>query len=131
MAGVFISYRRDDTAGHAGRLFDALVRRFGEPAVFMDLTDIAPGSDFVETIDRAVGSCDVLLVLIGRNWSTSADDQGRARLEDPQDFIRHEVATALEGTSRWCRCSCKAHGCPRPISFRTISRRSRAARLSS
>jgi len=95
MAGVFISYRRDDTAGHAGRLFDTLVRRFGEPAVFMDLTDIAPGSDFVETIERAVGSCDVLLVLIGRNWLKSADSQGRSRLEDPQDFIRHEVATAL------------------------------------
>jgi hypothetical protein len=95
MAGVFISYRRDDTAGYAGRLFDSLVRRFGGPAVFMDLTDIAPGSDFVETIDRAVGSCDVLLVLIGRNWLTSADGQGRSRLEDPQDFIRREVSTAL------------------------------------
>jgi hypothetical protein len=94
MAGVFISYRRDDTAGHAGRLFDTLVRRFGEPAVFMDLTDIAPGSDFVETLERAVGSCDVLLVLIGRNW-LSADSQGRRRIEDPQDFIRREVATAL------------------------------------
>ena len=95
MAGLFISYRRDDSAGYAGRLFDALVRRFGEPAVFMDLTDIAPGSDFVETIDRAVGSCEVLLVLIGRSWLTSADGQGRSRLEDPQDFIRREVSTAL------------------------------------
>lgn len=95
MAAVFISYRRDDTAGYAGRLFDTLVRRFGEAAVFMDLTDIAPGSDFVETIERAVGSCEVLLVLIGRNWVTSADAQGRGRLEDPHDFIRHEVATAL------------------------------------
>jgi len=94
MAGVFISYRRDDTAGHAGRLFDTLVRRFGEPSVFMDLTDIAPGSDFVETLERAVGSCDVLLVLIGRDW-LSADSQGRRRLEDPHDFIRREVATAL------------------------------------
>jgi hypothetical protein len=94
MAGVFISYRRDDTAGHAGRLFDTLVRRFGEPSVFMDLTDIAPGADFVETLERAVGSCDVLLVLIGRNW-LSAGSHGRSRLEDPQDFIRREVATAL------------------------------------
>ena len=94
MAGVFISYRRDDTAGHAGRLFDTLVRRFGEPSVFMDLTDIAPGADFVETLDQAVGSCDVLLVLIGRHW-LSADSQGRRRLEDPHDFIRREVATAL------------------------------------
>jgi hypothetical protein len=94
MAGVFISYRRDDTAGHAGRLFDSLVRRFGEPSVFMDLTDIDPGSDFVETLERAVGSCDVLLVLIGRNW-LHADSQGRSRLEDPQDLLRREVATAL------------------------------------
>jgi hypothetical protein len=95
MSGVFISYRREDTAGYAGRLFDALVLRFGEPDVFMDLTDITPGSDFAEAIDRELSSCQLLLVLIGRNWLTSGDEQGHRRLQDPQDFIRREVATAL------------------------------------
>ncbi|MDP2840888.1 MAG: toll/interleukin-1 receptor domain-containing protein, partial [Candidatus Methanoperedens sp.] len=65
MPGIFISYRREDTAGHAGRIFDRLREKFGRDKVFMDVAGIEPGVDFVEAIDRAVGSCDVLLVIIG------------------------------------------------------------------
>ena len=95
MPGIFISYRREDTAGHAGRIFDRLREKFGRDKVFMDVAGIEPGVDFVEAIDRAVGSCDVLLVIIGKKWLTCADASGNRRLDDPKDFIRLETATAL------------------------------------
>ncbi|HYU58322.1 MAG TPA: TIR domain-containing protein, partial [Actinomycetota bacterium] len=60
---IFINYRRDDTAGHAGRLYDSLVEEFGDGSVFMDIDTIDPGEDFVEVIHEGVGSCDVVLSL--------------------------------------------------------------------
>lgn len=95
MEGIFVSYRREDTSGHAGRIFDHLKEELGSDRVFMDVAGIEPGTDFVEAIDRAVGSCAVLLVVIGRNWLTCTDTSGRRRLDDPKDFIRLETATAL------------------------------------
>jgi beta-lactam-binding protein with PASTA domain len=95
MPGIFISYRREDTAGHAGRIFDRLRERFGRDKVFMDVAGIEPGVDFVEAIDRAVSSCDVLLVIIGKKWLSCSDASGKRRLDDPKDFIRLETATAL------------------------------------
>ena len=95
MNGIFISYRRDDSAGHAGRLFDRLVARFGKDAVFMDVEGIEAGVDFVETIEKAVGGCDVLLAVIGRTWLDSRDSKGKRRLDDEQDFIRLETSAAL------------------------------------
>lgn len=93
--GIFISYRRADASGHAGRLFDRLAAHFGKDAVFMDVEGIEAGVDFVDVIGEAVGSCAVLLAVMGRNWLTSADERGRRRLEDPQDFIRLEIGNAL------------------------------------
>jgi hypothetical protein len=95
MPGIFISYRREDAAGHAGRLFDRLRSRFGEGSVFMDVSGLEPGVDFVEAIDREVGSCDVLIAVIGREWLGCRGANGRRRLEDPNDFTRIEVARAL------------------------------------
>ena len=95
MNGIFISYRREDSAGHAGRLFDRLRAHFGKGAVFMDVEGIEAGVDFVETIEQAVGGCDVLLAVIGRGWLDSKDSQGNRRLDDPQDFIRLETGAAL------------------------------------
>ena len=95
MPGIFISYRRDDSAGHAGRLFDRLKEYFGKDRVFMDVTGIEPGVDFVEAIDQAVGSCDVLLVVIGKEWLDCTDAAGHRRLDDPNDFVRLETGTAL------------------------------------
>ncbi|HTN73376.1 MAG TPA: PASTA domain-containing protein [Methylomirabilota bacterium] len=100
MPGIFISYRRDDSAGHAGRLFDRLTQHFGKGRVFMDVSDIEPGTDFVEAIDKAVGSCEILIVVIGREWLTCVDAGGQRRLDDPNDFIRLEAATALKRNIR-------------------------------
>ncbi|MFL5818475.1 MAG: toll/interleukin-1 receptor domain-containing protein [Conexibacter sp.] len=87
---VFVSYRREGTAMHAGRLYDAMAARFGEHNVFMDL-EMAPGVDFVERITTAVGSCRALLVVIGPQWM----GDGGSRIADPADFVRLEVETAL------------------------------------
>jgi hypothetical protein len=95
MNGIFISYRREDSAGHAGRLFDRLRAHFGKGSVFMDVEGIEAGVDFVETIEQAVGGCDALLAVIGRGWLESRDHEGRRRLDDPQDFIRLETGAAL------------------------------------
>jgi tetratricopeptide (TPR) repeat protein len=92
---VFISYRREETAWQAGWLFDRLVDRFGRGQIFKDIDSIELGDDFVEVITAAVGSCDVLLALIGDRWLTIADGQGPARLEDPEDFVRLELEAAL------------------------------------
>jgi hypothetical protein len=95
MGAIFISYRRDDTEGQAGRLFEDLTREFGRGAVFMDVAAIEPGRDFRRVIDQQVASCAVLLTLIGRNWVDSTDASGTRRLNDPTDFVRLETASAL------------------------------------
>lgn len=95
MRAVFISYRRDDAEGQAGRLYDDLTRHFGEHSVFMDVAGIEPGRDFRRVIDEQVASCGVLLAVIGKNWCDAMDESGRRRLEDPTDFVRLETASAL------------------------------------
>ncbi|HEX7318426.1 MAG TPA: TIR domain-containing protein [Pyrinomonadaceae bacterium] len=92
---IFLSYRRDDTAGHAGRLRDALVARFGPERVFMDLESIRAGEDFVEVLKKAIDSSGVVVVVIGRQWLSITDKKGNRRLDNPEDFVRLEVETAL------------------------------------
>jgi hypothetical protein len=96
MDGIFISYRRDDSAGYAGRLYDRLAAHFGAARVFMDVEGIEPGTDFVEAIEAAVSSCQVLIVIIGDEWTRVTDAAGRRRLDDPNDFIRLETGAALQ-----------------------------------
>lgn len=91
---VFISYRRSETAGHAGRLYDAMASRFGDANVFMDV-GLQPGVDFVERITSVVAACDVLLVVMGPNWARPRAGETHARIADPDDFVGLEVATAL------------------------------------
>ncbi len=95
MRAIFISYRRNDTEGEAGRLFDDLIAEFGENSVFMDVTAIEAGRDFRKAIDESVATCGVLLAIIGRNWADAKDDSGHRRLDDPTDFVRLETASAL------------------------------------
>jgi class 3 adenylate cyclase/tetratricopeptide (TPR) repeat protein len=97
MSGVFISYRRDDSAGHAGRIFDRLALRFGADHVFLDVGTIRPGTDFVDAIEQAITACDVVLAVIGPRWASLQDEGGRRRLDLENDFIRLEIETALQG----------------------------------
>jgi hypothetical protein len=93
---IFISYRRDDTEGEAGRLFDDLTREFGANSVFMDVAGIRPGVDFVQAIEQNVADCGVLLAIIGPTWATITGASGQRRLDDPNDFVVLEIASALK-----------------------------------
>lgn len=95
MRRIFICYRRDDTAGHAGRLYDNLRTHFGDDQVFIDINAIDPGVEYPKLIDRTLGSIDVALVLIGRQWLEARDPSGGRRLDDPEDMVRLEIAAAL------------------------------------
>lgn len=98
--GVFISYRREDAAGAAGRIFDHLSARFGREQIFMDVDGIEPGLDFVEVLNARVSGCDVLIAVIGRDWLKVTDNQGQRRIDLDNDFVRIEVAAALERNVR-------------------------------
>ncbi len=95
MRSVFISYRRKDSEGESGRLFDDLCSHFGSESVFMDVSAIEPGRDFRKAIDQSVTTCNVLLAMIGQEWLELKDPAGGRRLEDPNDFVRLEIASAL------------------------------------
>lgn len=94
--GIFISYRRDDTRQAAGRLADDLAEAFGGERIFRDIEKIEIGVDFTQALEKALAECEVMLVLIGRQWSSIADGQGRRRLDQPEDWIRAEIVTALK-----------------------------------
>jgi WD40 repeat protein len=96
VGGVFISYRRQESSGISGRLYDRLVAHFGDDQVFMDVDAIALGVDFTQVIAQAVSNCTVLLAVIGPGWLTATDEDGQRRLEDPDDIVRLEIQTALE-----------------------------------
>ena len=92
---IFISYRRQDSAGFTGRLYDTLARYFGQDRVFMDITNIRGGEDFVQRLDDTLATAGVFVVVIGKTWLNVTNGDGQRRLDDPNDFVRREVETAL------------------------------------
>ena len=100
MSGIFISYRREETAAYAGRLRDRLIQEFGADQVFMDVDTIDLGVDFTEVIENAVSDVDVLLCVMGSEWASLTDESGKRRVDDPADFVRVEVASALKRNIR-------------------------------
>ena len=128
MSSIFISYRRDDSAPYAGRLYDRLSAHFGAAGeVFMDIDQIEPGEDFVEVIERKVGACETAVVLIGKGWLGAADARGARRLDDPADFVRLEVAAALQRGVRVVPVLVGGAAMPRatelPVPLAALSRR--------
>jgi hypothetical protein len=97
---VFLSYRRGDVGGYAGRLADALRQRLGANSVFQDVVAIAPGQDFTAAIDRALDDCDAFLAVIGPGWLAAATPQGAPRLFEADDYVRLELARALDRNVR-------------------------------
>jgi hypothetical protein len=95
-AKVFISYRRDDSAGYAGRVRDRLERELGRNLLFMDVDGIPLGTNFSKVLHEEVAKCGVLLAMIGPNWPDARDEHGNRRLDDPNDFVRIEIAAALQ-----------------------------------
>ena len=92
MASIFISYRREDTGGHAGRLCDRLSARFGGDRVFLDIQDIRPGENFATSIEDTIATCDCVIAVVGPRWLEAI--QKRAQAAD--DFVRHEIGAALK-----------------------------------
>jgi TIR domain len=95
-AKVFLCYRRDDSAHFAGRVQDRLVQEFGRDLLFMDVDAIPLGVNFSKVLRDEVGKCEVLLAVIGPNWLDARDKDGNRRLDDPNDFVRIEIAAALQ-----------------------------------
>ena len=95
MGAVFVSYRRGDTEGQARALFNELADLIGRDSVFMDVDSIALGRDFRQILQERLGSCDLMLALIGPDWLDIKDASGKRRLENPADFVRQEIAAAL------------------------------------
>ncbi|MDQ2932031.1 MAG: toll/interleukin-1 receptor domain-containing protein, partial [Gemmatimonadota bacterium] len=91
---IFISYRRDDSSGHVGRLYDALSAHFGRKRLFFDIDHIAPGQDFVQVLDDSLSRSSVMIVVMGKRWAGTGKI-GTRRIDDPGDFVRLEVASAL------------------------------------
>jgi hypothetical protein len=99
--GVFLSYRREDTGPYARLLQRELIERFPDAQVFMDLDSIEGGVDFAEVIEEAVASCAVLVALIGRQWATLTDEEGRGSWTTPT------TSCGLRSRPRWsvvCGC---------------------------
>ena len=92
---IFISYRREDAAGDAGRLADHLHRRFGKTQVFLDIDTINPGTDFVKALQSSLQETAAVLVVMGPRWASVVDSSGVRRLDSADDFVRLEVEAAL------------------------------------
>lgn len=96
MSRIFINYRRQDSEGYVGRLYDHLAQHFQRDDLFMDVDSIPPGADFVQVLETAVAQCDVMIAVIGPGWLTCADESGERRLHQWNDFVRIEIASALK-----------------------------------
>ena len=96
MNGIFISYRRADSAPYAGRICDHLRRTVPSVSVFMDVGAIDPGADFVKAIDANLADSGVVLAVIGPQWESIRDSHGQRGGEDPNDYVVRELATAIE-----------------------------------
>jgi hypothetical protein len=93
---IFISYRRSDSADITGRIYDRLISEFDEACVFKDVDSIPLGADFKKYLDVKVSECKALLAIIGSTWVACRDEADRKRLDDPDDFVRVEIESALK-----------------------------------
>ncbi len=96
MSRIFINYRRQDTEGYVGRLYDHLLKQFKPHDIFMDVQNIEPGADFVQVLENAVSECDIFLAMIGPHWGKLKNESGELRLHEWNDFVRIEIETALK-----------------------------------
>jgi hypothetical protein len=96
MTNIFISYRRADSQGYVGRLHDYLLKYFAEEQIFLDVSSLKGGEEFKARIERIIPTCRALLAIIGPRWLDMRGEGGRRRLDNPEDFVRLEIASALQ-----------------------------------
>jgi hypothetical protein len=92
---LFINYRRSEDQAVAGRLYDQLESVFGPERIFIDVDGILPGKDFFEELSGRVAECDILLAVVGKRWADVRDDEGSRRIDNPNDWVRFEIESAL------------------------------------
>jgi TIR domain len=97
---IFINYRRQTDSGMAGRIYDKLSRELPGVSIFMDVDKLNPGDDFEQGLERSLSSCKVLLAVMGPDWANMMDQSGQRRLDNPDDFVRRELRTALDKSVR-------------------------------
>ncbi len=97
---IFISYRKDDSKWNTQILYDRLSQFFPAKFLFKDFNTIKAGENYRDSINKALKKCNVLLVVMGKNWLNITDTDGRRRLDNPEDLVRIEVATALKNNIR-------------------------------
>jgi TIR domain len=97
---IFINYRRDDDAGFTQALYGRLEQAFPAERLFMDIDNIEPGLDFVQVLSDEVARCDVVIAVVGKNWLSVTDETGARRLDNPEDFVRIEIESALAHKKR-------------------------------
>lgn len=93
---IFISYRREDSRDITGRLVDRLKQTYARRQLFLDIETIDLGRDFEQILAKMLKDCKVLIAVIGREWLDAKDENGRRRLDDPNDYVRREIAAALQ-----------------------------------
>jgi hypothetical protein len=97
---IFINYRRGDEPGFTHALLGRLEQAFPADRLFIDVDNIPPGEDFVRALESQVAQCDALLAVIGNGWLEATDERGNRRLDDPNDFVRIEIESALKQGKR-------------------------------
>jgi uncharacterized membrane protein YhaH (DUF805 family) len=124
---IFINYRRGDSQGAAGRLYDRLLHHFERDRIFIDVDTIEPGVDFVASLDKQVSDCSAFIAVIGPNWLNATNADGRRRLDDPSDYVRVEIESALKRDIRVIPVLVDGATMPRtsdlPSSLEPLSRR--------
>ena len=96
MGKIFISYRRADSEYVVGRIYEELCEIYGRNNVFEDIDSIPLGVDFREEISKVVHACDILIAIIGENWSKTKDKSGKVRIQNSNDYVRVEIEEALK-----------------------------------
>jgi hypothetical protein len=123
----FISYRRRDSGHSAGRIRDHLVAAFGRDRVFMDVSDLSPGELYAVLLIDAIARCDAVIAVIGKHWNRSVRGAACRKLDDPEDWVRIELATAIEKGKRIIPCLVDGAAPPRvedlPLALADVARR--------
>ena len=95
-ASIFVNYRRSDAGVEARAIYEHLAKLYGQSRVFIDINFIKEGSDFRKVLDQHLRRCRALVAIIGPNWMEASDENGHRRLDDPDDFVRVEIGTAID-----------------------------------